>query len=114
MNQRYLGVLTVHVGKQQYFFYLYDHAQNTKYEGYLNLLDFINFDGLDRTTVLKRGFPIDIVLPSCTKNSFVVACIDRIFVVGSKNGEWETLRRIDNVSGLNLRKITSVNVSISN
>jgi hypothetical protein len=82
MNHRYLGILTVHVGKQQYFLYLYDHAQNTRYEGFLNLLDFINFEGLDRLTVLKTGFELDIALPECTQNSFVIACIDRVFVVG--------------------------------
>lgn len=46
-NEKTLAIFVRNVGKKEYTLYLYDHSTHWKYTGFLNLLDFIDFEPHD-------------------------------------------------------------------
>jgi hypothetical protein len=59
MSRMFATVFTRNIKKNWYNLYIYDHQQQNRYLGYLNLLNFIEFDGYDQSALLKSGFEID-------------------------------------------------------
>ena len=53
MNSSTVGMLTHNFHKNWYYLYLYDHAKQGKYLGYLDLLKFIDFEPHDSVLLLK-------------------------------------------------------------
>jgi hypothetical protein len=53
MNKSSLAMMTHNVNKNWYYLYLYDHAIERKYLGYIDLLKFIDFEPHDAVVLLK-------------------------------------------------------------
>ena len=110
MNDKLLAIFVRHVGKQSYFLYLYDYLELNKYLGYIDLLKFIKFEPHDSVELLKNGFAIDFALLQGATSTIAICCLDAIFIIGWDSQEWQQLAVIKEISGLDIRNITSMNL----
>ena len=95
-NNEFLGIVLQHIGKKEYYMFMYDHSASNKYLGFLNLLDFIKFEPHDENELLKMGFPLSLHLPEAHTNLILLTCLNRVFVVGNTgNNHWENIRILD-------------------
>ena len=88
---------------------MYDHKAQ-RYEGYLDLLKFIDFEPYDRIVLLKNGFPIEFQLLPGNDNLLLFTCLDRLWVLGFDGTQWRQVHRVDRLSGIDVRLIKSLSL----
>jgi hypothetical protein len=122
ISPKYATVLIHSYRKNWYHLYFYEHQVHNKYIGYLDLSQFIDFEpDYDRQELLKHGFPLDYCFVPSAPNSynsfdsFLLACLDSVYVISFNciHNRWQTLRKIEVVTGLDIRLQKSVKVNIS-
>lgn len=82
-----------------------------RYIGYLDLLDFIHFLPHDSAVLLKQGFALDYALMQAPESeTILVTCLDRLHVIcyNRQQEHWQCLRRVDLITGMDIRNIKSV------
>ena len=104
--------MTHNIKRSWYYLYLFDHKLQNKYVGYIDLLQFIDFEPPhDRVELLKpqNGFPLDYTfLPSspntkgCQSETLFLTCLDSMYVIGLNriSDKWERLHKVMGISGI--------------
>ena len=85
---------------------------HTKYMGYLDLLQFIEFQpNLDRTVLLKQGFPLDYTFllsssswSGCETETLLLTCLDTLFILSLNRmrNRWEVINKVQPLSGIDI------------
>ena len=85
-----------------------------RYIGYLDLLDFIDFEPHDSAVLLKRGFAIDYALVQGKETeTILLSCLDRLYVIcyNRQLKYWQRMRRVDMITGIDIRNINSLRIT---
>jgi len=75
------GVLIRNTKKKQYSLFIYESGDKNRYLGFINILDIIQFDDLDRISLLKLGFPLSFCFIGGHSRSIVLACLDSLYYI---------------------------------
>ena len=100
--------------KNYYHLHLYEQNLLHKYVGFLDILKFIEFGDLDSVTLKKQGFAIDYCLVP-QANQIVFTCLDSLYLLVEERVSkiWNVAKKIDNLSGLDIRLIKSTFLHIT-
>jgi hypothetical protein len=85
-----------------------------RYVGYLDLLDFIDFEPHDSSELLKHGFAVDYAFTETPESETILfTCLDKLHIIAFDRVQelWSCVRRVNIISGLDIRIIKNVKIT---